>query len=273
MATVPHIPKEWQIDLESMGFEASSDAVCYRHSDYLFEINGPWARLCVDEPHGRSNNRAELGRAGPWKTCTSVATAKVHRVFEMPLSLPGSNGRVRQESDGHLREYVEWALQTRGGASPRSWTLPSRHIVDALITPQALTIESDSAVRQASVAYEPERFAIHAPVLHTIPEELSPARRAWLEALRSYAHNSWRLVRVGCDGCSSMRAEVDLSGIPDSVVEHLVPIALDALRTVVKWILHPAELLADVRCECRAVEEFTPPLNRVFETLDNQRGE
>ena len=47
-----------------------------------------------------------------------------------------------------------------------------------------------------------------------------------------------------------IRAEIDLTGAPPPLIEALLPLAVDALRCVVAWLLEPVQFLVDVTHAC-----------------------
>jgi len=121
-----------------------------------------------------------------------------------------------------------------------------------------LTVQAGHLLRQCELIHRPDRLALTCPILTHIPADLPAARRTWLHEVLSDAQNRWRMVRLGLvgNGEEAVLAEVDFSGCPSAVLEHLFPTGLGALCWVVAWLVNSVDFLADVTQASGALEVF-----------------
>ncbi len=231
-----------------------------------------------------------LGSPGLWKRVATSDGRAGRCVFDLPSEVCAAewagasdtgdravNGGGADSEDGADDEdgaptagrarsvaAIEWALATarRGPARSRAldvWRPPARADVESWIPAGGLTVSADDALRQGTIVHEPVRLAIRFPIVARIPESLPPARAYWLRALVDDAHARWRMVRVGFAGAppsARVDAEVDLTGVPREIAEPLFRTSLDAIRWVVAWSVHSADLLVDSTIECESLDTW-----------------
>ena len=119
-----------------------------------------------------------------------------------------------------------------------------------------LTVCCGHHARQGELAVGEGRLALRMPVVTRVPAGLSESRMSWLRQVLLDAQDRWRLVRlglVGDVGDASVEAEVDLTGVPASLLEALVPLAASALRCAVSWVVEPCVFIAHAAQEPRAL--------------------
>lgn len=243
----------WEQPLAELGFARSRRGEGYRFNGTLFTREGDWATLRTVAPLSASDPlRCQLGKPGLWKMVGGVGGKAVQRVFDVP-PLPMET-EDEAEAMSNFRACLSWALRTETGEPPRDWHPPSRAEVEAWIPQGSLTIRSGTHVRQVALEYGPDRLALTCPLLTAVPDQLSAARRGWLNELFCDGQDRWRMVRIGWVGEAGVTAEVDLSGAPAGLMECVFRAGLDALRWVVQWLAQSAAFLADAAQACRAVE-------------------
>jgi len=169
-----------------------------------------------------------------------------------------ADGGARADAGGGaprdgLSLALAWASATADGEPPPDWSAPSRDVVASWLALESLAVQCGPVLRQGSLVHEPRRLALRIPIAPAIPGDLPDARRRWLCETLLDAQSRWRMVRVGISGEGAARAalaEVDLSGAPHALLEHLMPVAADALRCVVEWLAAPVDLLLDTSVPC-----------------------
>ena len=248
-----HSVNRWS-RLESLGFRRGDDGRAFQYDGMLLRPTRRWLVFATSAKSSVDPLRDSLGKPGLWKPHTAGAT----REFHLPLAVLGPGG-LNEAGAGVLRACTDWAMHAARGKLPDGWTSPPRDALEKSLPDGGLTVESGPLVRQGQLIRADDRLALSFPIVPAVSATLPESRRAWLERLMLDALARWRLVRVGWRGAAerpALEAEVDLSGAPHDVLEILMPIALDALRWVVEWLLWPANLLADIRVECRLWDVF-----------------
>jgi hypothetical protein len=219
-----------------------------------FRLRSGWATFESNGGARRADPlRGQLGRPGLWKLAGRGRRARVRRVFELPPSIlprPGSASSCFEELAG-------WAHATECGRHDHDWSPPPREEVERWLPAQALTLQVGSIALQGRMTHGDDRLAFDFPVVPRMPEDLPPAREAWLRELLADGQNRWRMVRIGLTDEGVGQAQVDLSGAPHDSLEQLVCVGLDALRHVVSSIVEPADFLVNGAESCCAVE-FSP---------------
>jgi hypothetical protein len=173
-------------------------------------------------------------------------------VFDLPLAIV-SEHEVWDEQTGvaslPIDEMMEWAITAESNELPKGWTSPPREQLEELLPAEALTVETGPFARQGRLQREERRLSLSIPLLHRTPAELSPRRRACLDALLDEIQYRTRLVRLvhreATDGRSGVSVEADLTGAPHFATPQLLRIGLDAARHVVSQHISTVELLVD----------------------------
>jgi hypothetical protein len=190
-----------------------------------------------------------LGAPGLWRTLHRSPEDPRTRAFELP------------PLEGDEAALVDWARRTRQGASPDVWTPPDPEDVSSWVDPERLRVRAGLRVARGVLLHPAEghdRLALVFGELAQVPAELSAKREEWLLALLTSVAERWRLVRVGIDAARTVRAEVDLTGVPEAFARPLVQLSLEALRGAVGWALTTLNFLVDEGAESRALERHTP---------------
>ena len=269
--------KLWHAVLVELGFTAAGDSQIYSHpgssvarlgqvSEYqpdaiVFDVKAGWGALRAEwRPQPQELLHEQLGQPGLWKTRVDGIAYEVQPIFEVPPTIlavadPRSQG---EEGAWLMRDTLAWGLATAGGKPATDWELPARHLVDACLPQEHLTVQVGHVLRQISVVYEPDHLALSCTLLPRLPGDLPPGRSRWLEELLLEGHNRWKLVRIGVAPDDVVLAEVDLTGVPASVLDPLLRTGLEALRYAVGGLVQAADFLADGSVPCRALEVHTP---------------
>lgn len=230
----------------AVGSPARAEGSCYRRGPFRFETDGRW--VVLRRPVGRGSRDASLlGRPGLWRQ-----DPRGYLVFDLP---PEVRGQPVQDADEppELARLVQWALDTAEGELPSGWKAPAESIE---LDPEILTVRSGSLPCQGSLVQDASRLALRF-TLGELARELPEQRLSWLSHLLLDARK-WRLVRLGIEG-SFVGAEVDLSGAPLDLIEPLLRVSLEALRSSVEWLLMPVTVLADPSVECLSLGPTDPP--------------
>jgi hypothetical protein len=241
--------------LESLGFVRRNGGLTFQFDGVLVKPTRQWCVLQTDASPGSGPEHDSLGKPGLWRPGTENDAV---REFHLPLAILGP-GRLDEDGIDSLRACVDWALSTGRGVLPAEWTCPPRELIESSIPDGGLTIQSGPIVRQGELVTAGDRLAIRVPIVPVVAAGLPEPRREWLHRLIGAAHRHWRMVRIGWGGTSerpSIEAEINLSGAPHEVLDRLTPIAVDALRWVVEWLLLPANIVADVRVESGLFDVF-----------------
>lgn len=235
--------------LEALGFVGRRDL--YRKKGMTVKIEPGWLTLTTRTSKADSMQRGRAGNLGLWKSVQPVA-GRARREFHLPVESIEDNEWCDEwtgEPIDGLAAMIDWARVTADGRLPTGWTSQSRDELERVLPKNGLTIQSGAFVRQGEFHYEDQRLMISFPLIHAVPDELSPARRAWLRSMRVDLQNRCRMVRLArhemAAGRSGVVAEVDLSGAPRSAQTRLFRMGLDAARHVVARFVGVFELLAD----------------------------
>ncbi len=239
-------------DLAAIGFRPCHDRGGYASADMRLSIAAGWLVLQPASAKGsRAPRLADLGAPGLWRPVAGPGLERAHGVFEVPLAALRAGNAIRIDDDGQdaLAEVLAWARATRpGSVELGDWSPPPQETVREWLPDDALTVRASCLARQGRLVHAPQRLAVEFPVARC-PEDLDAERRAWLGRVLADARMRWRLARIGLvDG--EIRAEIDLTGAPPPVIEALLPLAVDALRWVVAWVLEPVQFLVDVTHAC-----------------------
>jgi len=252
-----NISGQWQDVLRRFGFVA--EAATYRCNGTLFKIDGQWATL---ELHSEQPPRYPLNLASSppalWKWVDDGSCPR--RVFELPLtilSLEHHDEFAVAEQTPAFDACLAWALETAQTKVAEDWQPPSRQLVESWIPQGQLTVQCGAFVRQGELIVDPTHCLVRFPILQTLPPDLPQARLRWLEELLHEAQNGWRMVRFGFarnTDATPVIAELNFTGAPHHVIEHLLLTGLDGLRWAVIALVETAELLADTTIKSQALE-------------------
>jgi hypothetical protein len=177
------------------------------------------------------------------------------RVVDLPLTSLSQVGPDGSAAEAPWPALLEWALAMRDGAPPANWRPPAREEVESWVPSERLKLRCGAHLLRGELVHAPERLALVFPELARLPADLSDARRSWVDELLACARSHWRLVRLGVEpGTGRVRAEVDLTGVPDVWARPLVQLSIEALAWAVDWTLVPLTFLADPRSQSRALE-------------------
>jgi len=144
---------------------------------------------------------------------------------------PRSQG---EEGAWLMRDMLVWGLATAQGNPVADWELPARHLIDACLPQEQLTLQVGHSLRQIAVVCESDRLALSCTLLPRLPGDLPPGRSLWLDEMLRNGNSRWKLVRIGVSPDDVVLAEVDLTGIPVSVLDPLLRTGLEALRYAVE---------------------------------------
>ncbi len=239
-------------DLATLAFRLCRARGGYESDDMRLSVDADWVTLEPKCSHVVSSPlRAHLGEPGLWRCLAGRDLQRSHSVFEVPLASLRVGNAMRADDGGRnvFADVVAWARATRpGSAALGDWSPPPLETVRGWLPEDALTVRASGIARQGKLVHSRQRLAVEFPVARC-PDDLDVERRAWLGRVLNDAQSSWRLARVGLEG-RDVRAEIDLTGAPPPVLEALLPLAVDALRWVVAWVLEPVQFLVDVTHAC-----------------------
>jgi len=244
--------EQWAAPLRALGFSRDRATRRLRRGGVVFESEGAWLSLRERAPREAPDPLASpLGAPGLWKVVAENGHGR--RVFEFPARvLDDAALDALSDADGEpgapFEAAIAWALASRRGEVAEGWEAPSDEEARSWVGADAWTVVCGSVARQGELVREPRRLSARFPLLHAVPGDLPPARRAWLSKLLVEAERRWRMCRVGVTGAPgavSVQAEVDLSGAPRVLLEGLLGAALAALQCLVAWTVAPAEVIVD----------------------------
>jgi hypothetical protein len=256
----------WHDSLVDLGFAATSGTQIYYRGDTVFMIENDWGVL-RSEWHRASESDAaskpllgQLGKPGLWKSHLDRESGKSQSVFELPPPVLAAVDPRRQGDEGaqNFRATIAWGLETARGEPIAAWELPARHLVESCLPGGSLTFQAGPIPRQGSLVHEPGRLALQCPVLPRVPADLPVHRRQWLDELLLDGHNHWKMVRIGKTQDNAVLAEVDLSGVPEFLLESLLRTGREALRYAVEGLVRAADFLAEGSASSRALEVHSP---------------
>ncbi|MFQ5503611.1 MAG: hypothetical protein ACE5F1_02310 [Planctomycetota bacterium] len=241
--------QQWS-ELRGLGFVPHGSPACPAGSclelgPFHFQAGASWAVL---SRAARRGSASLLGRPGLWRE-----DRRGRRVFDFPPQV-FCNADPPEASDkaSGLARLVKWALDTAEGELPSGWQAPAEL---AEPPPESLTVKSGSLPCQGSLLRETSRLALRFTLVE-LPPDLPAQRLSWLDHVLLDARQ-WRLLRLGIEN-SFVRAEADLTGAPLDLIEPLLGVSLEALRSSVEWLLLPVSVLADPSVECQALGRTAP---------------
>lgn len=238
--------------MAALGFYPARGGCGYRAEDLLFEFAADWAVIssaCSSRSHDPLG--AQPGKPGPWRWTVPAGRKRTRCLFELPSRLITAD-RFGQHDGSILEEIVTWARATRSGNTVSlDWTPPPLELIHTWLPESGMTVRSGALARQGAIDCSPQRLALEFPVV-VYPADLPSARWQWLRELLLDAQKRWHMVRFGIAG-QKVQAQIDLTGAPQSVLEPLLPVALECLRWVVSRVLEPAQFLVDGSIDCRVL--------------------
>ena len=246
--------KEYQLTRAEVSQLASMEFK--RHPNGGFNRNGH--KLAFDEHWmtvtSSKSDQVSIGEAGPWRNGESG------RVFQLPAYLsrdadPGS------DAGASFTSTLDWAISADANRF-NGYTAPTREEILDYLGNTSLTVQDGSMLRECTIDRTEERFALRCPIVMSIPNDLPPERRAWLDELIAETQRRWRMVRVGeanIDGDDStmLLTEIDLTGCPEPLLAGLIPVAADSLRWVVAWAARSAAVIVDTSIDSEVLA-FAP---------------
>ena len=218
----------------------------------------------------------ESQRSGLWKLVAPRSGEVPRWEFHLPLSVfdDCASDEFEQHGANSLQTTVQWALATAEGKLPDGWAPPERSQVETWIPEGGLSVETGPFVRQGMIHNssvenvkntEPpdaDRLQVVFPLVHELASELSEARRSWLRTVLLDAQARWHMVRIvmNPEGVKpAVEARIDLSGVPNMIVEELFQFSMDALRLAASELLWPVGFLSEPGVTCQGWE--IPPKN------------
>src|SRR6185503_6332715 len=226
-----------------------------RFENLVFNDDGSWLKLEFDWSHLPDLLRDQIGRPGLWKTVRSGESYR--RVFAIPKSCVPDD-----DQEDSLNAALAWAVGTLDRETPGEWALPDRKTLEACLPKQRLTITHRSYTRQIELLYGQNRLALRVEILSKISHDLPEPRLGWLRSLLIDAQDRFHLVRLGFSEVSAHIAilgEIDLTGVPATLLEPLISTSADALRWVTSSLIETADFLAEPSMVCRALEICPKP--------------
>ena len=223
---------------------------------FSLQSEGNWLALVdwsSESVHSLSDG---LGTPGLWRVVRVGANLK--RVHDLPPLCRDEQHAGSGPIPGALAPLAEWAAATRKGQRLPDWTPPPREEVISWFDASRLNLRSGALLAKGELVHQCDALALVFPELVVVPQDLSPARRSWLDDFLLDAQSRWRLVRFGIDpNTRAVRAEVDLTGLPLAVARPFVQLALEALAWAVVWVLSPLSFLVDTRAQSRALDRHS----------------
>jgi hypothetical protein len=237
-------------DLVAAGFSLTRANRTSNSEDIKFTFCDQWiqitSRSSLNIPDPLN---ALMGEPGLWKIVTEK-DGQPRKIFEFPIAMVAENnpecGLSIKAAKPSLTRALGWARRTLVGERTNDWRSPPKQELLKLLDPQSLTTHSSLHARQGELVCQPNRLALRFPILFNVPNDLPQTHYFWLRNLLIDAQNRWKMVRVGFrneSSATSVQAEVDLSGVPHSVLEDLLTVALAALQALVAWVVPSAEFL------------------------------
>jgi len=247
----------WGPGARAQGFTSGDGGENFHRIGMTLETVDGWG--AISHPtfeSGLALVASQMGRPGLWR---QFAVGRAEFDFPPPELLAE---RVKFE------ELLDWAMLTADGRLPRDWCAPPLEDIRAAAGDARLVAGAGALVVQGEIMHTETRLAIVFPELLRLPEDLGPARRAWIENLTAAAQRRWRLVRIGSDPSGAvLRAEVDLTGAPHHALDALVRLSISSLRTVIEWVLPTLRLAADPSVSSEILDT-QPPADEPAERTD-----
>jgi hypothetical protein len=253
---------KWKRELVAAGFALDRRNQRITRNGIRLTFDDQWIQLRSNLPLNISDPlNALMGESGIWK----LVTDKDHqpwKVFEFPLFI--TTEKIADiESPGeaaasHLTAILKWARDTLNGKPLNGWNCLSEQDMMNMFSPKGLTVQCGPYARQGELICKPKRLALRFPLIFNVSDDLPESNYFWLHKLLVDAQNRWKMVRIGFrreSSATSVQAEVDLSGAPQSVLSGLLTVALSALHAVAAWVVPTAEFLVDHTAELWALNE------------------
>jgi hypothetical protein len=244
--------RQWSDRISALGFKKYRDR--YRKDRISIRLEPSWMTLNYTPASGTPASGATCGRAGDWGLWKSihpvegVATSEFH-IPLVSLGGPTESDESTGEPIDKLAAILDWAWATARGRRCCDWIGPPRNELERLLPTGGLTVQSGPFVRQGELLCQDGRLTISFPIVHAVPTDLSGPRSAWLKSLLGDLQNGCRMVRMAEHECATGQigvvAQVDLSGVPQCVLERLFRMSVDAARHVAARFAGVFELLAD----------------------------
>ena len=223
-------------------------------SDLELVVAGHWVTVRTTAPQaGLDPLQSHVGRPGLWKVVADRADGLVRCEFDLLAALVDGSDVDADGGEALLADCLRWAAQTADGRRADGWEPPPRAEVESWIPAGGLSLQCGRFVRQGTLHHGPGRLALQFPVVLSVPETLSPPRRAWLRRMLLAAQLQWRMVRLEQPDGGAANAVVDLSGAPHAALPGLIETGLECLRCVVRW-LEPADFVVDAAVASCAIE-------------------
>lgn len=248
----------WRDQLDGLGLHLERGGFGVRNDMGALKMISGWGVFESKRPVRRKDALlGQLAKPALWKYKSSGGRRAIRRVFELPPAVVNGRGTACGLSNEDRDDFVNllrWMLDTERGGIPEGWRPPTRDAIEGYLPEGALTLETETIVRQGTLHHGDDRLALGFRILPPLPANLPAVRREWLRELLIDTQNRWRLVRIGSTADEAIEAEVDLTGAPAAAVVPLIRVGLDALRFVVSSIVETAEFLVDPSVPCRTLE-------------------
>jgi hypothetical protein len=201
------------------------------------------------------HERPIMGEPGLWKHRGGDDAAGLVCDLPVPAGAALADGVFLEWSDDvepaeRLDALVTWACASYRGIVDAAWSAPDVGRLTELL-PEAdrdLALRRGGLMTAARFTGEPEEGRLALGVtLATVPADLDPIRRRWLEHVVAGA-DALRLVRVGFTDDplgAVIRAEVDLSGAPASALPVIVRSGFSALRCIYSGFAPTLSVIGD----------------------------
>lgn len=191
----------------------------------------------------------QLGRPGLWQFARrGLVDDDGIKQFLYPdlvhlASLTGSEA-WRQDPASLESDIRAWARATSHAKLPSGWAPPSPDEVSTWFAAERLTVRAGPHLARGGLECDAEALRVVFPELIRLSDALPDARRAWARELCFDAQSRWHTVRFGLAD-DRVRAEIDLSGVPEAIAQPLFTFAFEALVFSVRWVLPSLALVSD----------------------------
>ena len=247
------IQSNWTEIAEALGFTHDASG-CWTRRQLELTSEGRWLVLTSRDALTGDPLRDLLGAPGPWRSLRCADQWTLGCEIPLVSSRRGESAPIHA-SLASLESLVAWAEATADGAVPSDFRPPATEQLVDWIPPRQRSLRAGSLTREIEVIVSAARLTLAVSSLVRLPEDLSPARRSWIDELCRNAQQSWRLVRFGIDeGQSRVRAEIDLTGVPCEEAEPLAGLGLAALTAAAVWALPGLAIAADTGIESQVLE-------------------
>lgn len=196
-----------------------------------------------------------LGERGPWKRVGGEAGPM--SVCELPDTQTRSGASV---ANGLLAAAIRYG---QGLLVDEPIAPLGEQRLDELrerLTPEALLVRAGAHVCQGRAVLEPETQRLEFSLVPAVrlSEQATPEQiRAALALVLADAQECWRMVRLGLADSAAeppvARAELDLSGAPEVLLDSWLATGLCALRQAVRWVLPSISLILESGQESRTI--------------------